>query len=139
MTQTFRLKKGEILFENDKIIISDKVKIQRFMTLLTSGAWMIIGIISAVKYQHSNDKTTNLLWIALGIINFLLFVATISRSTKSLILLDDVKSIKVKQRFNNSFLDIKLKNNRLRRVSQIEDTEELEEYIETYYDGLTGK
>jgi len=66
-------------------------------------------------------------------------VFTLLRSAKSEISLNDVKSIKVKQRFNNSFLDIKLKNNRLRRVNQIEDSEELEEYIKTYYGGLTTK
>jgi len=33
MEQTFTLKKGEMLFERDKIIISDKAKLQRYMTL----------------------------------------------------------------------------------------------------------
>ena len=139
MTQTFRLKKGEILFENDKIIISDKVNRQNGMTLLMSGLWIFYGTVSVLRYMKTGDDF--LLWTGsfIGIGHLIIFVFTLLRSAKSEISLDDVKSIKVKQRFNNNFLDIRLKNNRLRRVIQIEDSEELEEYIKTYYDGLTAK
>ena len=54
-------------------------------------------------------------------------------STKSIILSDEVKSLKVKRRFSNYYLNIRLKNNRIRRVSQIDEAVELEEYVEKYY------
>ena len=136
MTQTFTLKKGEILFEEDKIIISDKAKIHRYLTLISSGLWILIAIKKGLNLGHSTDVTLNSVFIILGILNLLLFVVTLFRSTKSIILLDDVKSLKVKKRFSNYYLDIRLKNNRIRRVIQIEDYEELEEYIEKYYSGL---
>ena len=139
MAQTFKLKKGEILFENDKIIISDKAKFQRYMSLFTSGIWMLIAMKYILKLGQSNADSLDSFWIFLGVINLLLFVAYLLRSSKSIILVDEVKSLQVKQRLNNKFLDIKLNDHRLRRVSQIEDMEELEEYIKTHYDGLTTK
>ena len=41
------------------------------------------------------------------------------------------KSIKIKRRFSNEFLDIRLKNNILRRVIRIENSQELEKYIKS--------
>jgi hypothetical protein len=139
MTKTFKLKKGEVLFEDDKIIISDKATIQKYMRLIISLIWILAGIKSVLRPGQSDDMFMRSLWIFIATLNIIVFVVTILRSTKSVILYEDVKFIQVKQRFNNKFLDIRLKNNRLRRVNQIEDTEELEEYIETYYGGLTTK
>jgi hypothetical protein len=125
MARTFKLKKGEVLFEDDKIIISDKAKLQRYMSLFTSGIWLLIGIKYILKSGQSNADSLDYFWIFLGVINLLLFVANLLRSSKSIILVDEVKSLQVKQRLNNIFLDIKLNDHRLRRVSQIEDMEEL--------------
>jgi hypothetical protein len=130
MAQTFKLKKGEILFEKDKIIISDKAKTQRNMTLSSSVIWMCLGIVNLYEFEQSSGEFFHSFWAVLTILNFLIFIVTLSRSTKSLILLDEVKSIKVKQRFRNKMLDIKLKNNQLRRVIQVEETEELQKYID---------
>ena len=139
MAQTFKLKKGEILFENDKIIISDKAKTQRYMSLFTSGIWMLIVIKHLLKPGQSNADSLDYFWVFLGVINILLFVAYLLRSSKSIILVDEVKSLQVKQGLNNIFLDIKLNDHRLRRVSQIEDMKELEEYIKTHYGSFTTK
>jgi len=136
MTQTFTLKKGEILFEEDKIIISDKAKIYRYLTLISSGLWILIALKKGFKLEQSNDESLYSIFIIPGILNLLLFVVTLFRSTKSIILSNDIKSLKVKKRFSNYYLDIRLKNNRLRRVIEIEETEEFEEYIEKYYSGL---
>ena len=137
MTQTFRLKKGEILFENDKIIISDKAKTQRFMTLFTSGLWIFYGTISVLRFMKTGDEF--LLWSGslIGIGHLLIFVFTLFRSVKIEISLNEVKSLKVKQHFSNNFLDIRLKNNKLRRISQIDDSEDLKKYIETYFPSMT--
>lgn len=134
MSQTFSLKKGEISFNDDKtIVITDKAKLQRYMTLSSSVIWILLGIINALKFGQSGDESFQWFWIVLGILNLLIFIVTLSRSARSIISLDDVKSIEVKQRFSNTMLDIKLKSNRLRRVIQIEDTEELKEYIEANF------
>lgn len=133
MTQTFSLKYGEIKFEDDRINISDKAKTQKYLTLSSTGIWVFIGIRNAFKYEHPTTDFFDSIWIILGLLNLILFIATLLRSTKNTILIDEVKSIKLKQRLNNKFLEIRLKNNKLRRVGQIEDIDELEEYINVNY------
>jgi len=139
MTQTFKLKRGEILFEKDKIYISDKAKSDKYFRLSTSLFLLVFGIINIRKFYREGDHFFYSFWLILVILTILTIAFTLSRSTKGLILLDEVKSIKVNKRFDNCFLDIRLKNNRLRRVTQIEDYLKLEEYIETYFDGFNGK
>ena len=74
-----------------------------------------------------------LLWTGLfiGIAHFIIFILNLLRSNQSEVLLDDITSIKITRRFNKEFLDIKLKNNKLRRVIGIENSLELEEYIKS--------
>jgi hypothetical protein len=60
---------------------------------------------------------------------FCSFIFTLFRSNKSEVLFGEIKSIK--QRFSNTFLDIRLKNYRLRRVNGVENYQELEDYIKT--------
>ena len=63
--------------------------------------------------------------------HFIIFILNLLRSNQSEVLLDDITSIKITRRFNKEFLDIKLKNNKLRRVIGIENSLELEEYIKS--------
>ncbi len=131
MTHTFKLKKGEIYFEIDKIKISDNSRIQKINQLLSSGIWTIFGTISVLRYMKTGDQF--LLWTGLfiGIAHFIIFILNLLRSNQSEVLLDDITSIKITRRFNKEFLDIKLKNNKLRRVIGIENSLELEEYIKS--------
>ena len=131
MTPTFKLKKGEISFEIDKIKISDNSRIQKINQLLSSGIWTIFGTISVLRYMKTGDQF--LLWTGLfiGIAHFIIFILNLLRSNQSEVLLDDITSIKITRRFNKEFLDIKLKNNKLRRVIGIENSLELEEYIKS--------
>ncbi|MBK8879854.1 MAG: hypothetical protein IPN74_15350 [Haliscomenobacter sp.] len=131
MTQTFKLKKGEISFETDKVKISDNSRKQNRIQLFSSAMWTIYGTISILRYLKTGDQF--LLWTGLfiGIAHFIIFILNILRSNQTEISFDDIKSINVKRRFNNEFLDIKLKNNRLRRVIGIENSQELEEYIKS--------
>lgn len=131
MTQTFKLKKGEISFEADKVKISDNSRKQNIIQLFSSAIWTIYGIISVLRYLKTGDQF--LLWTGLfiGTAHLIIFILNLLRSNQSEINLDDIKSVKVKKRFNNEFLDIRLKNNRLRRVSGIENIRQLEEYIKS--------
>ena len=131
MTQTFKLKKGEISFETDKVRISDNSRKQNRMQLFISAIWAIYGAISFLRYLKTGDQF--LLWTGLfiGVTHFIIFVLNILRSNQTEISFDDIKSINVKKRFSNVFLDIKLKNNRLRRVIGIENSQEIEEYIKS--------
>ena len=132
MTQTFKFNKAEISFENDKIIISDDAKQQLRRTQFTSGIWVLYGTLSILRFLNTGDRF--LLWsgLIIGLGHLVVFVMILFRSTQSEIPFDEVKSIKVKKRFNNSSLDIRLKSNRLRRVLRIEETDELKKYLETH-------
>jgi hypothetical protein len=129
--EKFKIEKGEISFETDKIRILDNSKKQNLLQLLSSGIWTIYAILSVLRYLKTGDQF--LLWTGLfiGIANFVIFIQNLIRSNQSEILFDNIKSIKVKRKFGNKYLDIKLKNNRLRRVSGIEDSIKLEEYIKS--------
>jgi hypothetical protein len=109
----------------------DNSKKQNLLQLLSSGIWTIYAILSVLRYLKTGDQF--LLWTGLfiGMANFVIFILNLIRSNQSEILFDDIKSIKVKRKFGNKYLDIKLKNNRLRRVSGIEDSIKLEEYIKS--------
>jgi hypothetical protein len=46
------------------------------------------------------------------------------------ILLKEVKSLKLKKKYGNNVLEIKLQNNKIRRVSRIENPVYLQQFIE---------
>jgi len=131
MTQTFKLKKGEISFESDKVRISDNSRKLNIIQLFSSAMWTIYGTISVLRYLKTGDQF--LLWTGLfiGISHLVIFILSILRSNQNEIPFDDIKSIAIKRRFSKEFLDIRLKNNRLRRVIGIENSNEIEEYIKS--------
>jgi hypothetical protein len=129
MNKTFKLKKGEISFESNGVKISDNSKKQYLLQLLSSGMWTIYGITSVLRYLKTGDQF--LLWTGLfiGIAHLVIFTINLFRSNKNEILFDDIKSIKVGERFSNKVLDIRLNNNRLRRVTGVQNSQELDDYI----------
>ena len=134
MTQIFKIKNWEISFETDKVSISDDFKKQNLINLFSIGIWTIYGTVSVLRYFKTGDQF--LLWTGLfiGVTHFLIFILNLFRSNQNEILFDDIKSIKVKQRFGNRFLDIRLKNNRLRRVIGVDNSQELEDYIKSNFE-----
>lgn len=133
MKQTFKLKKGEITFDEDKIIIKDDAKKQRRLTLFSSSVWTIYGTLSVLRYFITGDQF--LLWtgLVIGIAYFMIFLLTLRQTPKSEILIDNIKSLKINQKYSNEYLDIKLKNSMLRRVVLADNETEFEEYIETNF------
>lgn len=136
MKQKFELRDGEIIFENDVIFISDKAKMHKYLTLISSAVWVLVGVKNAMVFDRPTVETIDYFWIVLGVIYLLLFIVYLRRSTVNLIMLNDVKSIKLKQRLSNTYLDIKLKNNRVRRVIQFDEPEELKIFIQKNYPPL---
>ena len=133
MKQTFKLKKGEILFDDDKIIITDDARKQKWIVSLMILLPAIYDILTFFKSYKTGDQFD--FWYGL-LLSFLCIPALtllLLRSVRSENSLSDVKSIRIKQRFRNIFLDIKLTSNRLRRVSEITDSMELEKFIKTNF------
>jgi len=140
MKQTFRLRKGEISFENDVISILDNMKTLKYI-LLTSIVISLISVtINVSKLKQVGGEDYISFWLFILALNLLILSLLLFWSTKSSVLLADVKSIKLRQIFNNSTLYIKLKNSQIRQVTiQVEDVDALKEYIKKHFDGLTVK
>ena len=140
MKQTFRLRKGEISFENDVIYILDNMKTLKYI-LLTSIVISLISVtINVSKLKQVGGENYISFWLFILALNLLILTLLLFWSTKSSVLLADVKSIKLRQIFNNSTLYIKLKNSQIRQVTiQVEDVDALKEYIKKHFDGLTVK
>jgi hypothetical protein len=133
--QSFKLTKGEIIFEEDKIIIKDDAKKQKWLSSISPFMGIMILTLLSLKSYNTGEQFQfwfGFIFILLGI---LLLTILLLRSVKSEISLNDVKSMRIKQGlFSNNFLDIKLVNNRLRRVIDIKNAKELEKYIATNFD-----
>lgn len=95
--------------------------------------WTIYGTLSVLRYFKTGDQF--LLWTGLfiGLAYFVIFLLILRQMAKSEISHNSIKSLKINQKFNNEYLDIKLKNSKLRLVIHTDNETELEEYIETNF------
>jgi len=131
MSQTFKLLKGEILFDADKISIKDNAKKQKWMWVFLLLLTTIYVIRSFVRSIQTGDQFNYWYGSILGLLGVLLLSWFLIKSVRNEILLKEVESLKIKQRFSHKFLVIKLKNNLRRQVDDIENTDALEQYIKT--------
>jgi len=133
LSQLFKFNKGEITFEQDKILIADDAGRQLRRTRITSGIWAFYGTLSVLRFIKTGDQF--LLWsgLIIGLGHLAILFTTLFRSEQNEIYVTDVHTITLKKRFGNSFLDIRLKSNRIRRVLQVEETEDLKKYIQEHF------
>ena len=131
MNNIFELKKGKLVFEEDKILITDDAPIMRSIRLFPSVMFFVAAILFFVGYIKTGDKSSLMSGFLFGIPGLLLFVSFLFKSVQSEIYLNEVKYMKVRRFFFKEFLHIKLNNNRIRQVAGIYNAERLEEYIKT--------
>jgi len=131
MNNTFELKKGKLVFEEDKIVITDDAKTQRRYRLFSSVFMVLLGIYSLLKYMNAGDVHSLRFGLIFGLAGLLSFVFEFLKSDQSEIPLKEVKSMKVKRSLFKEFFVIKLTNNKTRTVVGIYNAERLEEYIKT--------
>ena len=131
MENTFELKKGKLVFEADKILISDDVKYQRRMRLISAIFLVGLGIFNIYNYIRTNDEHLLRSGILVGTIGLFFVINAFLVNVQSEIALTDVKSMKIRKIFFREFLVIKLNNVRSRQVAGIYNAERLEEYIKT--------
>jgi hypothetical protein len=132
MIQTFQLVRGEISFEENKIIIKDNSRRQSYFELIGTAMGATFFAILLVRDFKTDSAYDSGFLFFLGLINLSVFIIMLLRSTQGEIQIREIKSVNIQQRFANKFIDIKLKNNRLRRVAGVKNKEELEAYIERY-------
>jgi len=131
MSQTFKLLKGEILFDADKISIKDDAKKQKWIWALLLLLITIYAIRTFVRSIQAGNQFDYWYGSILGLLGILLLAMVLLKSVRREISLKEVESLKIKQRFSHKFLVIKLKNNLRRQVDDIENTDALEQYIKT--------
>ena len=131
MDNTFELKRGKLVFEQDKIVITDDAKRQKRARILSALFLLVMGAYEIYRFtQKSEDQflRSGLMVIGVGLI---LIVLALLVNVQNEIDLKEVKSMKIKRIFFKEFLLIKLKNNRTRQVAGIYNAERLETYIQT--------
>ncbi len=131
MDNTFELKRGKLVFELDKIVITDDAKRQKRARILSALFLLVMGAYEIYRFtQRSEDQflRSGLMVIGVGLI---LIVLALLVNVQNEIDLKEVKSMKIKHIFFKELLLIKLKNNRTRQVAGIYNAERLETYIQT--------
>lgn len=129
MNNTFELSKGKIVFEPDRIVITDYARNEKIYRVFTLTAGILLGVSYLVKYLKNNDPSDLRFGLLMGIPCLLPMVLVLLESVKSEIPLSEVKSLKIKRVFFKDHLYIKLTNNRFRRVNKILNAQRLEDYI----------
>ena len=131
MDNTFELKRGKLVFEQDKIVITDDAKRQKRARILSALFLLVMGAYEIYRYTQKSEYQflrSGLMVIGVGLI---LIVLALLVNVQNEIDLKEVKSMKIKRIFFKELLLIKLNNNRSRQVAGIYNAERLETYIQT--------
>ena len=134
MNNTFELKKGKLVFGEDKIVISDNAAYIRRSRILPLGILLLLAFARLVTYFKSGDTSSLQFALIFGTTGILILVSEFFKSTKSEILLKEVRSMKIKRSLFREYLVIKFGNNKTRVVTGIFNAERLQEYIATIDD-----
>jgi hypothetical protein len=129
MEDSFKIESGEITFETDKIRINDNSRNQNLPGIISSVLGFIFGILTIIRYFTTGDELALSAGSIISSIHLVVLIINLFRTHQSEISFDEIKSIKVKERFGRKFLDIKLKNQKLRRVIGVYNKEKLQEYL----------
>ncbi len=131
MKQNFKLKNNEVEFDNEKILIKDNAKIDKYIMVFCNCIWILFSLMKILKYYKTGHNFDLWFGVAIGLANIFLLFYWQSISVSNEIKFTEVKSMKIKQRFKNRYLEIRLKDNKSRRVNLLENELELKEFIET--------
>jgi len=131
MNNTFELKNGKIVFDEDKISITDNARYLRRSRLLSSCILIFFGLYNLMNFFKHKDIHSQWSGLIIGIVGLIFLVIAMMINAQSEIYLKDVRSMKVRRIFFKEYLVIKLANNRTRQVAGIYNAERLEEYIKT--------
>jgi hypothetical protein len=131
MNNSFELKKGKLVFEDDKIIITDDVKYRKRMRLISAILLFCLGVFNFINYFKTNDVAILFNGIIFGIGAILLIIAALLVNVQSEINLSEVTSMRIKRILFREYLVIKVANKGIRQVAGIYNAERLKEYINT--------
>ena len=133
MNNTFELKKGKLVFEKDKIVITDYARNTKIYRIFTLSAGILLGISYLIKFLKTSDMFSLRFGLGMGISSLLPFTLELFYSVKSEISYSEVKSMKLRRIYFTDYLYIKLTNKRIRRVVGILNAERLDDFINTVH------
>ena len=131
MSNTFELKKGKLVFEEDKILITDHAGYLKRTRFFSIGILLLLAFARLMMYLKSGDMGSLQFALIFGTIGILILASEFFKSTQSEIYLKEVKSMKIKRSLFREYLVIKFAGNKIRVVSGIFNVERLEDYIKT--------
>ena len=129
MNNTFELKKGKLVFGDDKIVISDNAAYIRRSRILPLGILLLLVFARLVTYFKSGDTSSLQFALIFGTIGILILASEFFKSTQSEIYLKEVKSMKIKRSLFKEYLVIKFAGNKTRVVTGIFNAERLAEFL----------
>ncbi len=132
MDNTFEVKNGKLVFEEDKIVIDDDAVYLRRMRFLSMGMFFLVAMVFSWDYLKSGNVNALYLPVMFTLLGVVAYLSEFFRTTQKEILLNEVKSIKIRRKFifRKSLL-IRLKNHKTREVEGIFNLERLLDYIKT--------
>ncbi len=132
MDNTFEVKNGKLVFEEDKIVIDDDAVYLRRMRFLSMGMFFLVAMVFSWDYLKSGNVNALYLPVMFTLLGVVAYLSEFFRTTQKEILLNEVKSIKIRRKFMfRKSLLIRLKNHKTREVEGIFNLERLLDYIKT--------
>lgn len=129
MDQTFKLKNGELLINDKGLLISDDARKQRLRWFFLSILWIFYGTGSVIRFIKMGDQFFLWTGLIIGISHLVVLVSTLLKTDKKELLFSEITLIKERKRFNR-FIDIRLKNNRVRRIMPLDNSNDIFEKLE---------
>ena len=131
MNNTFELKKGQLVFEPEKIVITDNARYEKRYRLISSSILIFFGLYELIKYLGKSEMFSFRFGLLMGASGLVNLAFEYFKSSQNEIYYKDVKSLKVNRIFSSDVLFIRMHNNKTRRVNGICNAERLAEYIQT--------
>lgn len=120
----FRLKDGRLWVSGDRLVIVDKYRIKR-QGELWMGGLMLLGL-SYMTYHFFVSGTRLVLLMAFFLVDSILqLVKVLLRTSQREVMFADIRSVKEMRRFGSRFVDIRLKNRRIRRFSPDDNSKQI--------------
>jgi hypothetical protein len=118
------LQKGSVQLTDDRIIISDKEKRLLNGRRFSSIIWIIYAVFAFMRYAQSGEEFLFWSGVIIGPAHLLVLIMLMLRSSSSEVFLSEIQAVSFKKRMGKQFLNIKLRNGRNRRISNIDPCEE---------------
>ncbi len=135
METTLKTNFGELTFGKDAIIIEDKISrnSERVM-LIISPIWLFIGVLHLSRVNFHPTSPMDWLYVLVIIVYTFILLNSLRLSYQEHIPLHEINTVKLRSFLGAKFLEIKLKNGKVRQVKGVRRiATAIKQYINTNY------